>query len=609
MATYTEQDVLNVIATIPDGRTRAALKQILLTMIPDMAQTLTGKTLADATLSDDIVGDTTGNVTGNLTGNVVGNVTGNVVGDVTGSASAGKTGTPVNAVAATGSLTIGGVVIDGETITIGSNIYEFDTDGSYSGGNVQVDISGAATASQGTLTFTGVAIDTETVTIGGTDIYEFDAHEVSTITGGRIRVDISEGAGYSTRSEGELTLANGDIHGDTIIVAGTTTTLKSDGTAGSASIIDLTVGETFPDTLQRGTATLTFAGVPADAETFTINARVYEFDTAGDGIGGDHEIDTSATATVDDVITKTVTDYMADGSRTCTAVADLANNLITFTAKTAGVVGNYVTAEAGGGIVWSGNLSGGADALGTEIGLLVLAHYEVGGAGEEATVKAVAGATDDKVIFRALIGGTAGDAITTTHTLTAGSFDAVVLGTKEAGADCTAADAVTALVAAITSGDTQGVGAVDGALDTVVMTADVPGVAGDLIGTTQATANATFDDVTLGTTTPGVDCPKGDAQTAIGTAINANETDWQIAAFGGDVGVMSAQTAGVALNDVATTELGANTSWGAGVTAGGIDGTVGTQWDILIDAGYLYVAVAANTIADANWERVAVATY
>lgn len=39
-----------------------------------------------------------------------------------------------------------GAVSDGETYTTGSRVYEFDTDSSVSGGNVQVDISGDQTA-------------------------------------------------------------------------------------------------------------------------------------------------------------------------------------------------------------------------------------------------------------------------------------------------------------------------------------------------------------------------------------------------------------------------------------------------------------------------------
>lgn len=54
--------------------------------------------------------------------------------------------TPVNAVQATGTLTFSGVVSDGETVTIGTDIYEFDTDSSVTSGNILVDVSGGATA-------------------------------------------------------------------------------------------------------------------------------------------------------------------------------------------------------------------------------------------------------------------------------------------------------------------------------------------------------------------------------------------------------------------------------------------------------------------------------
>jgi len=47
---------------------------------------------------------------------------------------------------ATGILTISGVVTDGETVTIGSRVYEFDTDSSVSGSNVVVDVSAGLTA-------------------------------------------------------------------------------------------------------------------------------------------------------------------------------------------------------------------------------------------------------------------------------------------------------------------------------------------------------------------------------------------------------------------------------------------------------------------------------
>ena len=56
------------------------------------------------------------------------------------------TGTPVNAVNAYATLTFTGSVSDAETITIGADVYEFDTGGGVTEGHIAVDVSGGATA-------------------------------------------------------------------------------------------------------------------------------------------------------------------------------------------------------------------------------------------------------------------------------------------------------------------------------------------------------------------------------------------------------------------------------------------------------------------------------
>lgn len=91
----------------------------------------------------------------------------------------------------------------------------------------------------------------------------------------------------------------------------------------------------------------------------------------------------------------------------------------------------------------------------------------------------------------ALKGGTAGNDIATTETFTAASnvFSAAKLAT---GADCTAANAITALVAAFTASDTQGVGAADGTGDTVDITADTAGVIGNNIIIAETMVNGAF---------------------------------------------------------------------------------------------------------------------
>jgi hypothetical protein len=58
------------------------------------------------------------------------------------------TATPITCVAATGTLTFTGVVSNGETVTIGNEVYEFVTTGEPTEGNHLVDVSGGVTATQ-----------------------------------------------------------------------------------------------------------------------------------------------------------------------------------------------------------------------------------------------------------------------------------------------------------------------------------------------------------------------------------------------------------------------------------------------------------------------------
>jgi hypothetical protein len=69
---------------------------------------------------------------------------------------------------ATGTLTVSGVVIDGETVTLGNRVYEFDTQSTagITSGNVRVNISASATKAAGTLTLALQPAALETFTIG-----------------------------------------------------------------------------------------------------------------------------------------------------------------------------------------------------------------------------------------------------------------------------------------------------------------------------------------------------------------------------------------------------------------------------------------------------------
>ena len=66
--------------------------------------------------------------------------------------------------------------------------------------------------------------DTETVTIGA-DVYEVDTHDVSTITGGRIRLNLSGGG--TRKSQGTITFTLNPSNNDTIVLNGKTYTFQT----------------------------------------------------------------------------------------------------------------------------------------------------------------------------------------------------------------------------------------------------------------------------------------------------------------------------------------------------------------------------------------------
>lgn len=67
---------------------------------------------------------------------------------------------------------------------------------------------------------------------------------------------------------------------------------------------------------------------------------------------------------------------------------------------------------------------------------------------------------------------------------------------------------------------------------------------------------------------------------------------------------VEAKVKGTAAESIATTDTITNGDWGAATLENGVDGTVGAAKKILADSSYLYIAVAANTVADTNWRRV-----
>jgi len=245
-----------------------------------------------------------------------------------------------------------------------------------------------------------------------------------------------------------------------------------------------------------------------------------------------------------------VYEFLADAAQTKTTVTNKAVDIESYTTKSHGhltvdtqpisadtmTIGTKVyTFVPVGTANADGEISVGADKAAAQANIVAAINGtdEINDA--HPLVSAAAFDTDVSVIT-ALVGGVAGDAIATTETFDAGT-NIFVSATLTSGADCTAANAIIALAAAMTALDTQGVGGADGTGDTIDLTADVAGVSGNDITLAETMANGAF--------------------------------------------------AGAA------TEL-----------SGGVDGTVGKEFEMAADSSYLYVAIAANAITDKNWRRI-----
>lgn len=224
---------------------------------------------------------------------------------------------------------------------------------------------------------------------------------------------------------------------------------------------------------------LTIAGVVKDGETVTINnpattgTDVYEF-----------LADAAQTKTAPTNIAVDIESHTTKASRTLTLdTQPVSGNTMTIGTK----VFTFVPV---GTATADGEISVGADLAGAQAAL-VAAVNGTDGINDPHPLASAGDFAGNFCIFTALVGGVAGDSVATTETFTA-ETNIFAGGTLAGGADCSATNAVTELVAAFTASDTQGVGAVDGNGDTVELTADLAGVIGNAIIIGKVMANATF---------------------------------------------------------------------------------------------------------------------
>lgn len=226
---------------------------------------------------------------------------------------------------------------------------------------------------------------------------------------------------------------------------------------------------------------LTLSGAVVDGETLTINnplvagSDVYEF------LADEAQTKTNSSNKAVDI-----TDYAAKATV----------NLTVDTQPTSGdkmTIGSKVyTFVPDGTDTADGEVSVGTDLASAKLAI-VAAINGTDEFNEPHPLVSAAAFAGDVCAITALVGGTSGNSIVSTETFTAGTnvFSAATLGS---GDDCSASEAVTALVAAITALDTQGVGAADGTGDTIDLTADTAGEAGNDISLATTMTNGSFTD-------------------------------------------------------------------------------------------------------------------
>lgn len=199
---------------------------------------------------------------------------------------------PIAGVKATATLTISGVVSDTQTVTIGSSVYEFDINDTYTAGRIQVDVSDLRNQAIQTLTFADVPVVTNTVTLGSgdnTEIYEFVA-AAEDVQEGNIPVVLGETLtaenavaelAEAINTNSALVTAVADDEAGTVVV-----TAIVRGTAGnSIGTTDTCANADWGDTTLKGGLDTITAANAVTALVASINAND-EYVTASDGNDG-----------------------------------------------------------------------------------------------------------------------------------------------------------------------------------------------------------------------------------------------------------------------------------------------------------------------------------
>lgn len=436
--------------------------------------------------------------------------------------------TPVNAVAASETLTVSGVPSDNNTVTLGTTVYTF-----------QNAIAAAGVKASSILTYSGVGADSETVVID-TTTYTY-------------KTALTEAKGTAT-----LTISNPVSDGETITINSRVYELDNDSSITGDVTVDISGG-----TKAQATETLELTGVCIEGETFTVGTEVFEIDADGIVTGANIPIDVSAFM------------VRSQGTLTLGGAAPANNETITVNSQ----VYTWKTTLTGAAdeILIGGTIDDCIDnftyCINAGIGAGVL--YGTGTVANTAVTAAKTGATTS--VLTAIVYGVIGDLIDTTETMGDGGniFGQGTLGDTTAGVDCPAADADGVIITDFVAGTSYDITATQGAGTTVVFTADAAGALDGSLGNaialdeTMANGNWTAAAVFL---SGGSDATANEASAAIHAAITGDGSAEVSSTDGTGSVVVTALVIGTVGNYV-TAETLANGAWG-GNLVGGLDAVV-----------------------------------
>lgn len=231
-----------------------------------------------------------------------------------------------------GTLRVASAVQNGETVTIGTTVFEADTDGVVTSGRIAIDLTGSSTAAAavGTLTLSDNAAGDETVTIG-TRVYTFKA---SLTAANQVKIGATAsdsidnliaaingaaGAGtlYGTGTVAHALVTAAAGAGDTMVV-----TAKTKGTAGNSIASTETMGNG-----SWGASALA-SGVDPTAGEFT-TAFAAAVNAAGIGVAAVRATDNAVVvyATKADTLAPLATTETLAGSNNAWGAATLGRNL------------------------------------------------------------------------------------------------------------------------------------------------------------------------------------------------------------------------------------------------------------------------------------------